>query len=216
MLRAVPASDRSLLVRCGDSKAPEAHRRVLALLAGLEAHPLPGLVDWSPSAAAILLRFDPLLVDHPAVEAHVLALDAGGLPQAGVAGRLVEIEVRYGGDHGPDLEDVARASGLSPAAVIALHASAPLDVLFLGFQPGFAYIGPMPEPLACPRLAQPRRAVPSGSVAVAGRMTAVYPSVSPGGWRLIGRTDARPFDPARRPMALLRAGDRVRFVPVAP
>src|SRR5262245_56264861 len=137
MLSVVPASDRSLLVRCGDALTPEAHRSVLRLLARLEAGPPRGLLDWSPASASILLRFDPRLADHASLETDVRALAPEAAPEPGAVA-LVEIVVRYGGEDGPDLADVARASGLSTDAAVGLHASRPHDVLFLGFCPGFA------------------------------------------------------------------------------
>jgi KipI family sensor histidine kinase inhibitor len=124
-----------------------------------------------------------------------------------------ELAVRYGGDDGPDLEPVAEEVGLSPADVVELHAAATYEVLFLGFAPGFAYLGELVPALVVPRLATPRSRVPAGSVAIAGPMTAVYPHATAGGWRLLGRTDALLFDPADAPPARLRPGDRVRFVP---
>lgn len=212
----IPASDRSLLVWWSDTLTPEAHRQVLGLLAALDARPLPGVVDLSPASASILIRFDPLAIDHAGVEAHLEALLAGGGAATTPAGRLVEIPVAYGGAEGPDLEGVARAAGLSADEVVRRHVGTTYDVFFLGFLPGFAYLGRVPEAIACPRLPEPRREVPAGSVGIAGRMTGVYPMATPGGWRIIGRTAARLFDPARRPMALLRTGDRVRFVAAEP
>ena len=126
---------------------------------------------------------------------------------------LHELPVRYGGDDGPDLESVAEEVGHSPADVVELHAATTYEVLFLGFAPGFAYLGELEPPLVVPRLATPRPRVPAGSVAIAGPMTAVYPHASAGGWRLLGRTDALLFDPGATPPARLRPGDRVRFVP---
>jgi len=208
----IPASDRSLLVSYGDTLTPEAHGQVVQLLAALDARPLPGVLDLSPASASILIRFDPLAIGHSEVEAHVRALLADAGVTTAPAGRLVEIPVAYGGAEGPDLEDVARAAGLSADEVVRRHVGTIYDVFFLGFLPGFAYMGLVPEAIACPRLPEPRREVPAGSVGIAGRMTAVYPMATPGGWRIIGRTTARLFDPARRPMALLQAGDRVRFV----
>jgi inhibitor of KinA len=128
--------------------------------------------------------------------------------------RIVEIPVRYGGQDGPDLEAVAATIGRSVSDVIGLHVTATYRVLFLGFAPGFAYLGPVPEPLALPRRASPRELVPAGSVAIAGGQTAVYPRRMPGGWHLIGRTDAVLWAIDRREPSLLAAGDRVRFVPV--
>ena len=132
-----------------------------------------------------------------------------------VDGRLVEVPVRYGGADGPDLEDVARLHGLRPSDVVELHASVEYEAFFLGFAPGFAYLGPLPASLVTPRLDVPRPRVPAGSVAIAGAQSAIYPTDTPGGWRLIGRTDLRPWDVTRDPPALILPGDRVRFVPVA-
>ena len=121
--------------------------------------------------------------------------------------------MRYGGDDGPDLDAVAMECGLSVDRVIELHVATAYEVLFAGFAPGFAYLGELPAELRVPRLATPRTRVPAGSVAIAGAMAAIYPQASPGGWRLLGRTDARLFDPTAMHPALLRPGDRVRFVP---
>ncbi|AXE28582.1 allophanate hydrolase [Chromobacterium phragmitis] len=128
--------------------------------------------------------------------------------------REVEIPVRYGGASGPDLETVARRCGLDPADVISRHAASRYTVFFMGFLPGFAYLGGMDPALAMPRRDTPRPCVPAGSVAIGGDQTAVYPAASPGGWHIIGRSDMRLFDPARQPPCPLRPGDRVRFIPM--
>src|SRR5262249_55828790 len=128
--------------------------------------------------------------------------------------RTIDIPVCYGGECGPDLEDVARHTGLAPAEVIARHSAVTYLVYFLGFSPGFPYLGGLAPELATPRLSAPRKRVPAGSVAIGGRQTGVYPVESPGGWRIIGRTDLRLFDPNAEPPALLRTGDSVRFVSV--
>ena len=125
----------------------------------------------------------------------------------------LEISVRYGGADGPDLADVAARHGLTPADVVELHAGARYRVLFLGFAPGFAYMGGLPAAIATPRRPTPRERVPAGSVGIAGEQTGVYPLAMPGGWNLIGRTDARLFDPDRSQPALFRPGAVVRFVP---
>jgi KipI family sensor histidine kinase inhibitor len=129
--------------------------------------------------------------------------------------RCIDIPVRYGGEHGPDLQRVADHAGLSTTDVIARHAVAEYTVAMLGFAPGFPYLLGLDAALATPRLATPRTRVPAGSVAIGGAQTGLYPQPSPGGWNLIGRTDRVLFDPRRDPPALLAPGDRVRFVPVA-
>jgi KipI family sensor histidine kinase inhibitor len=128
----------------------------------------------------------------------------------------VEVPVCYGGDLGPDLEEVARAVALPPEEVVARHAAPVYRVHLLGFTPGFPYLGGMDPRLSCPRLPTPRLRVVAGSVGIAGAQTGVYPVESPGGWRLVGRTPLALFDPspgARRPF-LLAPGDGLRFVPV--
>jgi KipI family sensor histidine kinase inhibitor len=124
------------------------------------------------------------------------------------------ITVRYGGEDGPDMAAVAERTGLTPAQVVDAHASTVYRVYLVGFVPGFAYLGVLPPELVLPRREEPRVRVPRGSVAIAARQTAVYPSETPGGWHLIGRSDATLWDIDREPPALLEPGQRVRFVPV--
>lgn len=127
--------------------------------------------------------------------------------------RLVKIPVIYGGEHGPDLVVVAEHAALTAGQVVELHSSSDYVVFFVGFQPGFPYLGGLDPRLHIPRRAEPRVAVPAGSVGIGGSQTGVYPLASPGGWQLIGQTRTALFDPLQQPPTLLRPGDRVRFVP---
>ncbi|WP_407435339.1 5-oxoprolinase subunit PxpB [Lelliottia sp.] len=127
--------------------------------------------------------------------------------------RFIEIPVVYGGASGPDLGEVARHAGLSEKQVVELHSANDYVVWFLGFQPGFPYLGGLPEQLATPRRAEPRLQVPAGSVGIGGAQTGIYPLASPGGWQLIGHTSLPLFDSKRDEPVLLRPGDTVRFVP---
>jgi inhibitor of KinA len=129
--------------------------------------------------------------------------------------RQLEIPVCYGGEYGPDLNDVAAMHGMTPAQAIEIHSSTDYLVYFLGFVPGFAYLGELPEALVTPRLATPRRRVPAGSVGIAGSQTGVYPFATPGGWRLLGRTPMAMFRTDRDGLSLLSIGDRVRFMPIS-
>jgi KipI family sensor histidine kinase inhibitor len=206
-----PASDRALLVEFAREISPAANAQVRGLTAALAG--VRGILNLHPAFTSVLVEFDPRLVAHDAVEALVRER-AGAVTEAGEEGRPVEIPVHYGGDQGPDLEDVARHADLSADAVVKLHASAVYTVYFVGFATCFPYLGGLPERLATPRLAAPRKLVPAGSVAIGGSQAGVYPLASPGGWRLIGRTPLALFDVHGEPPGLLRIGDRVRFVPM--
>jgi len=210
-----PASDRSLMVRFGDHISLEIHQRVRALLQMLTAEPIVGVRNLQPGYGTLLVTFDALKLRHEEMEtllrSYVERMDAVRLPQT----RTVEIPVCYGGDFGPDLDELARLHDLTASQVVEMHASASYVVYFIGFVPGFAYLGGLPDALATPRLATPRWTVPAGSVAIGGPQTAVYPVVSPAGWRLIGRTPLALFSVEREPMSLLSIGDQVRFAPIA-
>lgn len=164
-----------------------------------------------PAYASVVLGFDPARVtrDDALAAARALAT-APPEPSSSVAGSLVEIPTIY---DGPDLASAAGRSGLSPPQLVELHAGREYSAFFLGFMPGLAYCGMLDPLIDVPRLAVPWARVPAGSVGIANRQTIVYPFDSPGGWSLIGRTETVMFDPGRQPAALIRPGDRIRFVP---
>jgi KipI family sensor histidine kinase inhibitor len=167
----------------------------------------PGVVDAVAGARTVLAVWDPMLTTSERVAA---VLRGRHDTAAAVDGPTVRIAVVY---DGADLEQVAREIGLEPGEVVALHSGAEYTVRFCGFSPGFAYLDGLPPSLHVPRRDEPRTSVPAGSVAVAGEFAGVYPRVSPGGWRLLGRTDAVLWDVARAEPALLVPGTRVRFEP---
>lgn len=206
-----PSSDRSLLISFGDRISPELHREVLRLLRAFAELPR-GILNLHPAYSSVLIDFDPRRRTHAEVEEMVRARIEQIESAIPDEPRQVEIPVSYGGECGPDLKELARHTGLSPTEVIRLHTSADYLVYFLGFSPGFPYLGGLPPQLAAPRLSAPRKKVPAGSVAIGGSQTGIYPMETPGGWRIIGRTTLRLFDAEANPPALLRAGDRVRFV----
>jgi KipI family sensor histidine kinase inhibitor len=205
-------SDRSLLVSFAAEITPEAHREVVRLTHAL--HGIRGILNLHPAFCSVLVDFDPRLREHEEVEAIIRMHAGSAARQPEPQPRTVEIPVVYGGAAGPDLEDVARHTGLAPRRVIEMHAAAEYVVYFVGFSTCFPYMGGLPPELATPRLAAPRKHVPAGSVAIGGNQAGVYPLASPGGWRIIGRTPLRLFDPAATSPPLLRMDDRVRFIPV--
>jgi KipI family sensor histidine kinase inhibitor len=197
----LPYGERAVLAEVDDPRLVPVVRAAMSHEAGV--------VDAVAGARTVLVLFDPLQTDAARLTA---VLTAGGfaLGHAGPSAPPVELPVSYDGD---DLAEVAAAVGLSVPEVIELHAGAEYIVRFCGFSPGFAYLDGLDPRLHVARRSSPRTAVPAGSVAVAGEFTGVYPRSSPGGWRLLGRTDADLWDVARDPPALLSPGTSVRFVP---
>jgi KipI family sensor histidine kinase inhibitor len=208
------AGDTLLMADFDPVVDPEVNARVVALGNAVRNRGLEGVRDVVPGYCVLGVHFDPLRTDLGALErivrAEATALDAAA-PSADP--RVIEIPVRYGSTDGPDLDAVARFAGCTTREVIDLHAATSYRVYMLGFVPGFAYLGRVPAAIAAPRHRVPRERVPAGSVGIAGWQTGVYPIASPGGWQLIGRTDAVMFDPSRSPASLLAPGDSVRFVP---
>ena len=214
-IRALYSSDQSVLLDFGNGPDADVRRRIAAAVRNLSSAPVTGLVNLHPAYRSILAVLDPVVLSpYSAAEQLLDRLSAPGTsPGETLPRRRVEIPVRYGGGDGPDLDWVAAHHRVAPAEIVARHSSVDYEVCFLGFAPGFAYLAGLPASLATPRLDSPRKLVPAGSVGIAGTQTGVYPAPSPGGWRLIGRTETVLFDPRRNPMSLLSPGDLVRFVP---
>ena len=213
-IRFQPASDQSLLVHFGHGISLDTHREIVSFLKLLEAEPLDGIVNLHPAYCSVLVKFDTLKSTHADIEAKLTSclgrLREVKLPEP----HLREIPVCYGGEFGPDLAEVAAIHKLSAEEVIRLHYSATYTAYFLGFVPGFAYLGGLPAQLATPRLQTPRKQVPAGSVAIGGNQTGVYPTATPGGWRLIGKTPLKLFDPVSAHSSFFEIGDHVRFIPI--
>jgi KipI family sensor histidine kinase inhibitor len=211
--------DAALLVSLGDDLDLEVNALARRLTTILDARRRAADGRDRPVSghASVLVPFDPDAEDEAAVRTLIEAAIREAAAAAEAApddGAPHELGVAYGGVDGPDLPEVARRIGLSEAEVVRLHASVDYRVLVVGFVPGFPYLGLVPAALDLPRRATPRVRVPAGSVAIAGRQTGIYPFETPGGWHLIGRTDARLWDAERDEPALLAPGDRVRFVAV--
>lgn len=208
------ASDESILVIFDPS--PRFHPDVARFARTLIEKPPQAIRDVIPAYASVLLVFDPRTTRFREVEELVerTLKQIDNAPEP--APREIIIPVSYGDRNGPDLEDVCRMNGLAPEEVIRIHTSGSYRVCFLGFSPGFPYMDGLDPAIATPRLSTPRTHVPAGSVAIGGTQTGIYPLDSPGGWRIIGRTAVRLFDPERSPATLLGIGDVVRFRAVAP
>ena len=209
MWRVMAAGDRALLVTIGTVIDPALLGQVLALERALNDQRPPGLLSSLPAYASLLCHFDPGITDVDRLGRTVREFE-GRLDGSIPAGPVVEVLTRY---DGPDLEDVARKTGLTAAGVVDAHAGREYLVYCVGFAPGFTYCGTLPDGLVVPRRPSPRVRVPAGSVAIAGRQTGIYAVASPGGWNLIGRTDRPLFDVSATPPVRFKPGDRIRFVP---
>ena len=212
--RILPAGDGALVVELGDGIDPALNDRVHRLDRAIGEAAIPGVVETVPTYRSILVAFDPLTADAAALGARLLELAAGLSDAAATAGRRWVVPVCFGGAHGEDLEEVARRAGLTAERVVALHCAADYRVYMLGFSPGFAYLGGLPEALHLPRRENPRLKTPAGSLMQGGAQAAVSPLAMPSGWHLLGRTPLRMFDVRRPQPFLLAPGDRVRFTAI--
>jgi inhibitor of KinA len=221
-MRIEPLGDSALIVRVVDEFRSDASlNAVLAALRYLEAAAIPGVIELAPAYTTIGVFFDPTRIEQAApddspfdvLSAKIQSVlnAAAFTDEAEVEARLLEVPVCYDREFSLDLEEVARAAGLTEAEVVLRHSKAAYRVTCVGFAPGFPYLSGLPVELATPRRATPRKEIPAGSVAIGGGQTGIYPRKSPGGWNVIGRTPLRLFDLQRAPPALLCAGDHVRF-----
>ena len=210
MIRWLPLGDSALTLVFGDDIDPHLHARILSVTRDLRARPPRGVTEVVPAYTTLGVWFNPLERDAADLASELVeAVETSVGRSVGPSdNRAFVIPVRY---DGPDLDDVASRLGLSPDEVVRRHTATTYRVYLLGFVPGFAFLGLLDPSLELPRRSSPRLKVPGGSVAIAGRQTAVYPLDTPGGWHLLGRTDLSLFDPGRDPPALLGVGDRVRF-----
>jgi inhibitor of KinA len=208
------AGDSALIVQLPARVDPAINARLVGLGDALRRRYAASVIDAVVGYHTLTIYFDPLRVDPEWLEGEVRAVAQDDTEIDVREGGQIDIPVCYGGDLGPDLGDVAARIDATEDEVIRLHTSREYRVYVVGFVPGFPYMGVVDERLALPRRATPRTKVPAGSVAIAAGQTGIYPTETPGGWHVLGRTPVRPFDPARAQAVLLRPGDRVRFVPI--
>ena len=207
--------DRGLLLEFGDEISLETHQKVRSMNLALKRERIEGVIETVPTYRSLLLIYNPLVLSLEELEKRIkeieLAIEEIDLPKP----NLTRIPVVYGGLYGPDLEEVANHCGITPEEVIRLHSSVTYHIYMVGFMPGFPYMGELPDALVTPRLKTPRLSVPAGSVGIAQKQTGIYSMESPGGWRLIGRTPLKMFDPNKQPPSLLQMGDLVEFYPIS-
>ena len=208
----VPLGDSALLVQFGDEIELAINQRVHALAALIHASPIDGVIETVPAYATLLIHYEPLILTYEEIHKWV----RGKLEQMQSVNirtpRRIEVPVQYGGEFGVDLQLVADHLHLRVEDVIRIHSERIYTIYMMGFTPGFPYMGKLDEAIVTSRLETPRTRVPAGTVAIAGSQTGIYPIDSPGGWRLIGHTSLRLFDPESESPFLFAPGDEVRFV----
>lgn len=214
--RFLPAGDKAIIVEFGDEISPELNRRVRNLKLAIEKAPVPGIIETVPTYRSLLVYFDPLRLEPQKLKEIIDRLIAQPVAGELVKRTLIKVPTVYGGEYGPDLDFVASHNQLTASEVVRIHTGTPYLIYMLGFLPGFPYLGGMSARIAAPRLDTPRTRIPAGSVGIAGTQTGIYPAESPGGWRLIGRTPLRIFDPAREPPALFHTGNYLKFISITP
>ena len=212
--RISPEGDAALVIRFGDAIDPALTALVRAARERIAAARLPGVSDLIGAYCTLMVCYEPLTISYTELSAQIGACLSDVEAADAAPGRIVEIPVCYGGELGPDLEDVAAHAQLSVEEVVSIHTAGRYRICMLGFLPGFAYLSGLDPRLATPRLATPRTLVPAGAVGIGGAQAGLYPLASPGGWRIIGQTPARLYRPEHAEPIPYAAGDELRFCPV--
>lgn len=211
-----PLGDNALVVEFGDAISLEINSKVIALSEAISRTKIHGVEEFVPTYRSLLIRYNPSATTYKQLSLHIKTLEKklrGAYVK--VKGKRVIVPVVYGGEYGPDLTYVAQYHNISEEQAIALHSKREYRVYMIGFVAGFPYMGEAPDEIATPRLEKPRLKVPAGSVGIAEKQTGIYPCEAPGGWRIIGRTPLKLFDPQKQPPTLLNPGDIVKFKPIS-
>jgi KipI family sensor histidine kinase inhibitor len=208
--------DSGLLVEFGDSIDLETNRKVTTLAEAITKVTMHEVEELVPTYRSLLIRYDPMETSYETLVFHVKDVERTLRDTGSEAkGRRLVVPVVYGGEYGPDLSYVAQNHGLSEDQTVQIHSATEYRVYMIGFVAGFPYLGEVADKIATPRLETPRLKVPTGSVGIAEKQTGIYPCEAPGGWRIIGRTPLRFFNPFEQPPTPLKAGDTVKFKPIS-
>ena len=210
-----PVGDRAISIDFGQVIDPKINRHIRQTIERIKELQLEGIIELVPTYCALLVEYDAMLYSYSDI-CNIIepTLEEGMTDTTNELVTVVEVPTVYGGEFGPDLSFVATHNHLSEDEVVSIHSGTDYLVYMLGFIPCFTYLGGMDSRIATPRLSSPRTLIPAGSVGIAGEQTGTYPSDSPGGWQIIGRTPVTMYDMSKAQVALLNAGDYVRYVPI--
>jgi KipI family sensor histidine kinase inhibitor len=212
--RILPAGDQAILVEFGEEIQPLLNRRIHAVARNLADRKFPGIGETVSSYCSLLVYYDPFVLSRSQAASRIEKVLRAPIAEEEPLRTIKEVPVLYGGAWGPDLAMVAQRNNLSAEEVVKLHTAETFLVYVVGFSPGFAAMGTVPEKIRAPRLSSPRTKVPAGSVGIGGAQTGIYAVESPGGWQLIGRTPLKLFDLHSHPPSFFQAGDYARFFPI--
>ncbi len=215
-MKFLKAGDSSLVIELGNEISTEINYNLKKITEYLDSLNHKGIKDLLPTYRSIIVYYNPLIITFDEIKSMVekniaISSEKGGKTKK----EIVEIPVLYGGEHGPDIENIATHNNLTIEEVIDIHTSGEYLVYMLGFTPGFPYLGGMDKKIATPRLTTPRTKIPGGSVGIAGEQTGVYPIDSPGGWQLLGNSPLEFFNPVKEKPFLLKAGEYIKFVQIS-
>lgn len=213
-MRILPAGDLAIVVEFGNEISTACNDRVRQLNQCLRKNEVKGVIETVPTFRSLLVYYDPLIITYKKLCKYIQSVSKDTGEIKAKTNKIIEIPVCYGGKYGEDLADVAKHVGLSEAEVIRIHSGVDYLIFMLGFLPGFPYLGGLDKRLETPRLSNPRTSIPAGSVGIGGEQTGIYPMVSPGGWRLIGKTPLKLYDSERENPTLYQAGDYIHFQPI--
>jgi len=205
------SGDSALNIEFGNSISEEINKKIRAMTLALENQNIAGIVELVPTYRSLMVHYNPLMLSCEELINLCGEIEKGLDNIELSAPEVIEIPTMYGGEYGPDIENVASHNNLTLEEVIRIHTSSEYLIYMLGFTPGFSYLGGMDKTIATPRLQSPRTKIPGGSVGIAGEQTGIYPIASPGGWQLIGRTPVELFNPKRENPILLKAGNYIKF-----
>lgn len=213
-MKILPAGEQGLLVEFTNEISEQTNRAVTALADAIKSSCLAGIRELVPTYRSLLVLYDPAYLSFDALAGEIQKLLDAPAALKVTSRTVLYVPCCYGGSFGEDLPGLSKLTGLREEEIIKIHSAPEYKIYMLGFLPGFTYLGGLDKRIAAPRLETPRVVIPAGSVGIGGSQTGVYPIDSPGGWRLIGKTPLRFYDPDRSEPILCKAGEYIRFVPI--